>query len=65
MRVWHASLNGHHYMGHAIVFAETKEKALELVFPAIAEHGLRKVWDIRELATTEPKCFVLDDGADG
>ena len=65
MNVWHATLNGHHYCGHAIVFAETKAQALKLLYPAIQEHGLTKVWDIRKLNATQPKCFVLDDGTDG
>ena len=61
MHVWHATLNGHHYCGHAIVFAETKAKALKLLYPAIAAHGLKKVWDIRKLIAIEPCVFVLDD----
>ena len=65
MHVWHATLNGHHYQGHAVVFAETKEQALELLYPAIADHGLKKVWDIRKLSAAAPTAFVLDDGTDG
>ncbi len=64
LRLYAAEFHGHYLGGIAIIAAGSEDEAMQLLVAELKEHGLdgRRAKILREINTSQPKCFVLWDG---